>query len=954
MKHIQKRFILFALLFVAPFFMNAQITAENETDTIITSNDPLVQVSYRKVAQSDILGGVSVVNLEELTKKNYNTYSLDNMQGYIGGFTGNSLWGMGEYLVLVDGIPRAANNVLPTEIEQISFLKSASAVVLYGSRAAKGVIYISTKRGKIKPLEINVRANTGYHVSKSHPKYLGSAQYMTLFNEARQNDGLSASYSDEDIYNYASGSNPYRYPNVDFYSSDYLKSYYNRTDVSTEILGGNERARFYTNIGYYRQGDVLDFGKAADNYTDRLNIRGNIDLELNDFISARIDANATFYNSRSANATDRDANDGVTDNYWTYASVMRPNRVSPLIPLAFIDPNDQQSLGLVNGSSNIIGGQYFLGGTQVDQTNVFADYYAAGTSKWTSRQFQFDTGLDFDLSGVTEGLAFHTLFAVDYATSYSTSYNNSYAVYQPSWYNYNGADVIAGLTKYNNDEKSGSQNIGGSTSNQTIAFSGYFTYDKTFSDDHNVSAILLANGYQQTISGQYHRTSNANIGLQVGYNYKQKYYAELAAAVIHSAKLAPGHRNAMSPSVSLGWKIGEEDFMANSSVFDDLTLNLSASILNSDLDIENFYMYEENYTQASGAWWGWYDGASERSTNSLRGGNEDLTFVKRKEFSATLMASMWEKLITVNTSFFINSTEGLLIEPLTIFPNYFFTYWPDASFIPYVNFNNDKRVGFDFNVNFNKRVGEVDLSLGLSGIYYTTEATQRDENYEYDYQYREGKNIDGIWGLESAGLFQSQDEVDNSPEQKFGGTVKPGDIKYVDQNGDDVIDDKDVIYLERAGWSGAPLTLGVNFTAKWKGLTFFALGTGNYGAYAMKNDTYHWVYGDRKYSEVVLDRWTEATKATATYPRLTTESGSNNFRNSDFWMYKTDRFNLAKVQITYDLPQSLIQNSLFENMSIYVSGANLLTISKESDLLELEFDSAPQTRFFNIGLKATF
>ncbi|WP_321372614.1 SusC/RagA family TonB-linked outer membrane protein [uncultured Draconibacterium sp.] len=954
MKHIQKRFILFALFAVVPFLMNAQTPAGNETDTIIITDDPLVQVPFRKVAQSDILGGVSVVDLEELTKKNYNTYSLDNMQGYIGGFTGNALWGMGDYLVLVDGIPREANNVLPTEIDQITFLKSAAAVVLYGSRAAKGAILISTKRGKNTPLEINVRANTGFHVSKSNPSYLGSAQYMTLFNEARVNDGQSPLYSDEEIYHYASGSNPYRYPNVDFYSSDYLKSYYNRTDVSTEILGGNERAKFYTNIGYYRQGDVFDFGEAADNFTDRLNIRGNIDLNLNDFISAYINTNATFYNSRSANATDRDSNDGITDNYWTYASIMRPNRVSPLIPLNFIDPNDQQSWNLVNGSENIIGGQYFLGGTQVDQTNVFADYYAGGYSKWTSRQFQFDTGLDFDLRGITEGLKFHTQFAVDYATSYSTSYNNSYAVYEPSWYDYNGTDVIAGITKYNNDEKSGQQNVGGSTSNQTIAFSGYFTYDKTFNADHNLNAMLIASGYQITNSGQYHRTSSANAGLQLGYNYKKKYYADFSASVIHSAKLPEGNRQALSPTVSLGWKISEEDFMANSSVFDELSLNVSGSILNSDLDIEDFYMYEATYTQASGAWWGWYDGASERSTNSKRGGNDELDFVKRKEVSATLMASLWEKLLTVNTSFFINSTEGLLITPSTIFPNYFFTWWPEASFIPNVNFNNDKRVGFDFNVNVNKQVGEVDLTLGVSGIYYTTEATQRDENYEYDYQYREGLAIDGIWGLESEGLFQSAEEVASSPEQKFGGTVKPGDIKYVDQNGDNVIDDKDQVYLGRAGWSGAPLTLGVNFTAKYKGFTFFALGTGNYGAYAMKNDSYQWVYGDRKYSEVVLDRWTEETKATATYPRLTTENGSNNFRDSDFWMYKTDRFNLAKVQITYDLPKSLIQNSLFENISTYVSGANLLTISKEKDILELEFDSAPQTRFFNIGLKATF
>jgi hypothetical protein len=440
----------------------------------------------------------------------------------------------------------------------------------------------------------------------------------------------------------------------------------------------------------------------------------------------------------------------------------------------------------------------------------------------------------------------------------------------------------------------------------------------------------------------------------VGYNYKGKYYADFGTSVIHSAKLAEGHREAISPSLTLGWKMKKESFLADVSAIDALTLSVSGSILNSDLDIEDYYMYEANYTQASGAWWGWYDGASERSTNSKRGSNEDLTFIKRKEISANLMASLWEKLVTVNTSFFINSMEGMIIEPMTAYPNYFFTYYPDASFVPYLNYNNDKRVGFDFNVNLNKQVGEVDFTLGVSGTYYTTEATQRDENNEFDYQNRQGQAIDGLWGLQNDGLFQSQEEISNAPEQKFGGTVKPGDLKYIDQNNDQIIDDKDVVYLGPAGWSGAPLTMGVNLTAKWKNFTFFALGTGNYGAYAMKNSAYYWVQGDGKYSEVVRDRWTEATKATATYPRLTTESGSNNFRNSDYWMYKTDRFNLAKVQLTYDLPKDMLQNFLFKEISAYVSGANLLTISKESETLELETTSAPQTRFYNIGIKVQF
>ena len=122
----------------------------------------------------------------------------------------------------------------------------------------------------------------------------------------------------------------------------------------------------------------------------------------------------------------------------------------------------------------------------------------------------------------------------------------------------------------------------------------------------------------------------------------------------------------------------------------------------------------------------------------------------------------------------------------------------------------------------------------------------------------------------------------------------------------------------------------------------------------MKNTDYYWVSGADKYSEVVRGRWTEATKATATYPRLTTQAGNNNFRDSSFWMYKNNRFDLAKVQITYDFPSSLLKRTFIKGVSAYISGSNLLTISKERKLMELNTTSAPQTRFYNIGVKATF
>ena len=257
MKYIQTKFILCAMLAVSPMFVSAQTTDWNETDSLANEKDPMVQVAFRKVAQKDLLGGVSVVNVEELTKKNYNTYSLDNMQGYVGGWNGNSLWGMdgdnAGYLVLVDGVPRDANNVMPSEIAQISFLKGAQAVVLYGSKAAKGAVVITTKRGNVEGLNVSVRANTGFHVAKAFPEYLGSAEYMTLYNEALLNDDPTAKlrYTAEDIYNHGSGLNPYRYTNINYYSSDYVKKAYNRSEVTAEITGGGKCARVFFYVGFF-------------------------------------------------------------------------------------------------------------------------------------------------------------------------------------------------------------------------------------------------------------------------------------------------------------------------------------------------------------------------------------------------------------------------------------------------------------------------------------------------------------------------------------------------------------------------------------------------------------------------------------------------------------------------------------------------------------------------------
>ena len=928
--------ILSALLSLsAVTTVNAQIDAADSAQ---------VNVAFRKVAKEDIMGGVSTMNYRELVDKNYNTYTFDNMQGYVAGYNGNSLWGLSNALVLVDGVPRAANNIKPDEIEEITFMKGAQAVVLYGSRGAEGAILITTKRGRVNDgLSVNVRANTGWAVAKSYPEYLGSAEYMTLYNEARANDGQTALYTPEQIYNTSLGTNPYRYADVDFYSSDYIKKTYNRTDATVEIEGGNDRARFYSNVSFYTVGDFLKFGEAKNNRTNRFNVRGNVDFRINNFITAYVNANATYYDAKSANG----------GSYWEQAAKLRPNRVSPLIPISYLDKNAIAAKTLLETSSNIIDGKYFLGGTQTDLTNVFADYYAAGRNTWTSRQFQFDAGVNLDLSSVLKGLSFHAMVGVDYATSYTTAFNNEYATFEPTWSNYNGEDVIVALNNHEKvDKKSGVQNISGSADNQTIAFNAHFDYNRTFGDVHNVSAMIVANGYQQSESGEYHKTSNANLGADISYNYAHKYYADFAIAAPWSARLPEGKRAGFSPSATLGWRLSKESFMEG-SIFDDLTLSVSASNLKTDLGIDDYYMYLATYQD--GGWWDWNGGSGHSAVQSRRGGNDELGYIQRKEFSANLHAALLKNSLTIDASFFANQISGGIISATNQMPSYFKVYYPESSFIPYLNYNKDNRTGFDLALNYKKNFGDFGFQGGVNMTYYTTKASKRDDtNFADAYQYREGKALDAIWGYECVGFFKDEADIASSPEQKIGGTIRPGDLKYKDQNGDNVIDSKDQVDLGKGGWYGSPLTLGVNLTFKYKNFTLFMLGTGGFGGNGVKSNSYWWISGESKYSAVVRNRWTPETASTATYPRLTTEAGTNNYQTSDFWMYSTSRFDLAKVQLTYDFPKAIIGNGIVKGLSVYISGNSLLTLAKERELMEMNVGSAPQSRFYNIGAKVNF
>ena len=962
MKRINKNIFLLAMMAASPLAANAQTT--NGADSVEAKKK--VHVAFRDMDADKLLGGVSYVDMEELQKKDYTTGSLDDLYALVGGWNGNNLWGMDTEkldnndnsnmpLVIIDGVKRPSNNVLPSEIKQVTFLKGAQAVVLYGPKAAKGAILITTKRGTVDGLQVQVNANTGFHVAKEFPEYLGSAEYMTLYNEARANDGLTPRYSQQDIYNHASGLNPYRYPNVNYYSDEYIRKVYNRSEATAEIQGGGQRAHFYTNINYYRSEDLLNFGNAKDNYTDRFSVRGNVDLTLNKLIKCFANASATFYNNHK--------NKG---NFWGEASSMRPNfpeNAAPLIPIDMVDPYASNALAILGKSLNLLDGKYFPGGTKANQTNAIADCYFGGKTNSVSRQFQFDAGLIYDLNKFVKGLSFKTQFAIDYAASYDLSYDNKYAVFIPTWSNYNSNDVIVGLTQQNDEIVSGHMVMSNSKYRQTISWNGHFDYDHTFGGKHHVNGMLLGNMYTTTSSGTYHRYTNCNLGLLGSYDYMGRYFAEVALAGVHSSRLAEGNRDAISPSFTLGWNIAKESFMKDSFV-DDLMLSASYSDLNEDIDVymgdQYYYLYEAQW-KTSGGGFSWNEGNHSDITYSTIGSNPALDFIHRKEYSVSLRGSFFNRLISADLTFFNSDMDGFIIQNPSMFPSHLSGGINGSSFKPAINNNIQNRKGIDFSVTAQKQLGKVHATLGVVGSYVKTKYKKYDEIVEWDNLRVEGHAIDAIRGYNCLGFYTYDDFDKNEetgkltlksdlPTPKIGGTIQPGDLKYEDVNGDRVLDTNDLVDL--GTWS-SPLHLGFNLTLKYKNFTLFMLGNGQFGGKTVNNGSYYYMSGENKYSVNARGRWTPETADVATHPRLTTLSSANNAAASTFWLISTDRFNLRKLQITYDFPQEVLKSKYVKALSIYLSGNDLLTISKHRKIFETSVGYAPQTRFYNLGVKVT-
>ncbi len=888
----------------------------------LNTDSNIVNIPFGKTTSRSVANDITVINPLEILSYDNITSVSQLLNGRVPGLAGGlNVRGLGDALIVIDGVPRSVNSVSVEEIEQITVLKDVNASMLYGVQGNNGVVLIKTKRGKPNKKTITALIETGFSDPISFPNYLGSAEYMELYNEARANDGLAPLYTSAVIEGTKNGTNTTRYPDVNYYTPEFLKNSKPSSRLRTEFSGGNEKAQYYLNLGWERSGSLMN--KGGENlHNDRLNLRSNIDFDVNKFIKSNIDIAGLFTLSNTPSG-----------NFFGDASTLRPNLFPGLIDTSLITNKT------LLRTAHLVEGKYVVGGSSLYQTNPYGYLNLGGSNKSLGVEVQFTNGLEFDLASIAKGLTLRTNLSFDFNNRYSESQTNTYAVYQPT---YNNQGDLS-LTRIGADRFSGALAVGGTNLNKQISMSALLDYSRVFRVDHAISASVIGYADRYNETAIFQSDKHSHLGTRLSYTYANKYIADFSAAVVSSPKLSPTNRIGFSPSLALGWIVSEEDFLKDNSVINFLKLKLSGGIINTDMSLTRYYAYEDIYSTGGGITWN--DGTKSNTTTVLSNvGNNNLFFEKRKEFNVGIEALLLKSL-SLGINVFREMESGLITVPVNSYPAYL------GGLIPYENFGENKYSGIELGLSWTKALAQdFSLNIGLTALFENSEVVKRDEYWSEDYLYRTGRSTSSIYGLQAIGLFKDAQDIASHAKQEFG-EVKPGDIKYKDLNNDGVVnaDDESMI-----GQSGSTFIGGLNIRLKYKNFTFFTLITGQTGADRSYTNSYSWIYGDRKYSDVVRNRWTPATATTATYPRLTSQSSSNNFRTSTFWLYNNSLVSINRIQLSYDLPSGFASKLHAKNFALYVRAYNVANFSKHRDKMELNIGSEPQYRSYMIGLKASF
>lgn len=930
------------------------VTPEVRLDLVVlmAGTENTVNIPFGKMEKRRIVGAVTSLNVEKEMEFDARQSITSSLYGKVPGLMNNwDVYGLGDATVVVDGIPRDNFDFNLSEVAEITVLKDALSRMMYGASADKGVVLITTKRGESQKRDIKIYGEYGVNQPKALPDYLGSADYMKVYNQALANDGKTAKYSQETIDGTISGVDPVRYPDEDYYGDRYMKEMVNFSNFSAEAKGGNNNAQYYVNVGWKHNEGWMNVGEEK---TDLFNVRGNVDYQIADNLKMSIDAVAVFDMYKAPNVLDVNDKGYVTSDFWKKLSTNLPNSFPVLIPSSLM--TDQAMLD----AATLVDGSYLLGGTPVYTRNLYGDMTLRGNREQQNRTLQFNTALDWDLNFITQGLKAKGYLTFDFYNRYVATQTQEYAVYQPV---YNVDGNVTSVKPIGKDVPSGQYTVQELESYFKRRLGAYLTmdYNRVFGD-HAVSATAL--GYRQQLTIPYDEESdqhtvytqdfkNLHFGLRANYMYKEKYLAEFGGTLMGSQKIEESDRWAFAPAGGLGWILSQENFMANIKSVDYLKLRATFGILKND-NYDDYFLYQTAFEP--GGWFNYNNTAGNTATrnkemnySSFAG---DVSWQTRRELNIGFESMLFNKRLWVEAGYFNSAS----LDQITAMDN----YYPElmGAVKRYANYNSYKDQGVEFGVKYSVKLNDLKMTLGSNLVYSMPEITKMDEpTYAADaqYRYKTGKVSDGIWGWVSNGLYAESDfNADGSLVSSLAkptfGTVQPGDIKYKDLNDDGSIDEEDQKLI---GDNSARLQYSLNLRVEYKNFDLYVLGVGQTGQEKLRDGDYYWTYGEMKYAANALQAYGPDNKdVNASMPRLSSTKNNNNYRKSTFWMYTNNWFNLPTVQLSYHFNTK--PTSALHGLSAYVRASDLLSIDSNKEYTELNVGSAPQTRSFAVGIIASF
>ena len=956
----------------------------------------VVVVGYTKQRKETMVGSVATITTKDLTQSptaNINNALAGRLPGlvvnqYAGGepgvdqselfIRGKATYGNQSAIVIVDGIERDMSYLAPDEIETFTILKDASATAAYGIRGANGVIVITTKRGKAaEKATVNLKASVGINQPIGFPEYLGSADYATLYNEARLNDAkmTGADISSLNLFSQQAIDNFRRAKGDNSDGLGYDWDYYDfafkpgmQEDVSLSIRGGTDKVRYYVLANYFSQGGNYKYSNAGEYNSQtrftRYNFRSNIDININRYLSTRLDLGARI--------TDRNA-PGTTAGRLMTICATQP----PYLPILVEENSHPQNEEYIQQNS-----RGMLYGDNIYRYNILGELSRTGYLNEKNTYLNGSFAMNLDMGFLTKGLKAEVMFSYDASEgrwinrkldTYKDGYREypKYATFMPI----EGSDAYMAGGHYTGAYKTGNkydidQTIGNGFSHNASDGRTYIQarvdYNRLFNDRHELTAMLLANRGNRTVNNELAYHSQGITG-RFAYYYNQKYLMEFNFGYNGSENFAPGKRYGFFPAGSIGWVISEESFMKKASWIDFLKVRASYGLVGSD-NVSSRFPYLAFYGSGSSYDFGNNFGTNVGGTSEGNLANESLTWEKARKLNVGIDFTTLNQRLALTVDAFYEyrfdiitdmKSDGIMGYPDIV--------GKDAAL---QNLGEVSNRGVDIELSWNDKIGKnfryyirPNLTFSRNRLEYKAEVARKNS-----WRKETGKRLYENFVYVFDHFVADQEEADrlNKIGYQPWGQLIPGDVVYKDLDRNGVIDDEDRTAM---GNPRSPeLMFGIPFGFQYKNFDFSVLLQGATKTSILLNGAAVFDFPQFEQDKIGrvkkmhLDRWTPETAATAKYPALHYGTHDNNKNgNSSLFLYDASYLRLKNVEIGYNVSPNWLRKFHVQQARIYVQGLNLLTFDKLGDVdIDPETKSGdgaswyPIQKVFNFGIDITF